>query len=330
LTARICSSTTLSKAFCSLWQAGANATPEARYAHALTKAGQIEDGDLRQQVKAQIKGFKEAEDAQQNALYEEAAKVVETSGFAALTPALRAALSSKQRKGLWDLDDVLAKGKEPQTNYQRFDALMNMSSAELKKTLPSQERVHLNNSDYSRYMRLRQKAESGDERGVRQDKAFELRLTETMKLAGIATGDNKDANQKDNLEKQRLFRSAYQDRVDDFIAKNKREPNGDEQQSLLDSLLLEVTVKGGGKWYGDNDKPLWQVPPQESDKLSLNDSRLTINDVPLSDRRAIIRTLRAKGEEASEWAIVAEYANALERLGIRLIDTPAAKGSADE
>jgi hypothetical protein len=291
-----------------------------KYADGLAKANTIEDPALRKFVQDDLDDRKKASEAQINALYDQAAKVVMSDGFSKIPAQLMNNLPADEVMKLQRMDEHRRKGTEPATDYAKFQGFLTMPIEQLaEKNLEKDVRPYLSNADFNTVRGAWQDAQNGGQT-VQQVAAGKEKVIETtMAMAGIVTGKSKDANTPSNLTKQQQFRSALQERQDSFKAKEGREPNVMETEDLANQLLLKVKLTGGGTLFGDSSaKELWSVRPEELSSAYLDKSSISLDKIPPSDRREIINVLRARGQQASEANIIAAYVNRISGLGVKI------------
>ncbi len=86
---------------------------------------------------------------------------------------------------------------------------------------------------------------------------------------------------------------------------------------MANQLAMKVRLTGGGIFGTDTTKEAWQVEPQDLGKITVS-GNLKLADVPPSDRRQIIETLRANKQDVSEASIIAYYTNRISQLGTKV------------
>lgn len=288
----------------------------ARYSDALSAVEKIADPELRQLTKDRLDDFKKVQDAQQKALYDQAAQLVYDSGFNELPPELIGRLSPDDLVKLRKQDRYKREGTEPVTDYSKLQELISMPPAQLAElSLERDIRPYLNNSDFNRVVTAYTKAANGDTSGHGSLKTEENTLAQVMAMAGIATGNTKEAKTPANLERQQQFRAAYQARKDAIFEATGKWPTVREAQAISQQLLLDVRLAGTGT-FSDDGMKLWEVAPEELSKAYLDRGDLALNDIPPAERLRIVQALRANGQTASEENIVAQYIERISGLGV--------------
>lgn len=289
-----------------------------RYATALTAIQQLPPGEARDAAEARIKDFKEGTEAQQRALYDEAADLVKNGGFAALGPRQIADLSGEDLVKLKNLDKELREGVEPTTQPGKLDELLTMPAEQLAKlSLERDIRPYLSKTDYKTVQSAWKAARQGDGSVKDRARAESQSLDRHMAMAGILTGKSKDALKPGNLQKQDQFKAAYNARRESFLATQGREPSLAEAEELAGQLLLDVRLSDNG-WFGDSQAKLWEVQPEQAEQVYVDESEVTLDTIPVSERASIARELRNNGVAVSEPNIVAAYLNKLSTLGTRI------------
>jgi hypothetical protein len=177
-------------------------------------------------------------------------------------------------------------------------------------------RPYLNNADYKTVKASWEKAVQGDYGDQRATKAENDQLTLTMQQAGILTGDSLKATAPANLKAQEQFRAAYQNQKDAFFQSNGRQPSAKEAGDIANSLLIDVRLRGTGV-FSETSTKLWQVAPEQMQSAYVKAKDLGLKDIPAADRAQIVRTLRNRGEPASEENIVGLYVQGISELGVK-------------
>lgn len=290
-----------------------------KYADGLAAANRIEDPTLRKFVMDDLDDRKKAATAQTNALYDQAANEVMKVGFSKLPAQMLNSLPADEVLKLQRMDEHRRKGTEPTTDYAKLQGFLQMPIEQLaEQNLEKDVRPYLSNNDFNTVRGAWQDAQSGGQ-SVQQVAAGKEKVVSTvMAMAGIVTGTSKAANTPSNLEKQQQFRSALQERQDSFKAKNGREPNVMETEDLANQLLLKVKLTGGGTLFGDSTQTLWETRPEDLSSTYLDKASISLDKIPPSDRREIINVLRARGQQASEANIIAQYVNRISGLGVKI------------
>lgn len=300
-------------------QAAATVPASQKYADGLAKANTITDPLLKKFVMDDLDDRKKAATAQNNALYDQAAKIVLDGGFSKIPAQLINNIPADEVIKLQRMDEHRRKGTEPTTDYGKFQDMLKMPVEQLAAlNLEKDVRPYLSNADFNTVRSVWQKAQNGDETAQKVASGKENTIETTMARAGILIGKNAAALKPDNLKKQQQFRSAMQERQDSFRVKHDREPNIAETEDLANQLLLDVKLTGGGFLFGDSSQKLWEVTPENLANVYISQGTMKIDDVPPTDRREIINTLRASGQQASEANIIAAYQNRISGLGVKI------------
>lgn len=301
-------------------QAAATVPASQKYADGLAAANAITDPQLKKFVMDDLDDRKKAATAQGNALYDQAAKIVLDSGFSKIPAQLMNNIPADELVKLQRMDDYRRKGTEPTTDYGKFQDMLKMPVEQLAAlNLEKDVRPYTSNADFNTVRSAWQKAQNGDETVQKVAAGKDNAIETTMARAGILIGKNAAALKPDNLKKQQQFRSAMQERQDSFRVKHDREPNIAETEDLANQLLLDVKLSGGGVFgWTDSTQKLWETTPEDLANVFVNSGTMKIDDVPPTDRREIINTLRASGQQASEANIIAAYQNRISGLGVKI------------
>lgn len=287
-----------------------------RYASATQQINKINDPKTRKYAQDRIDDLYKAQQIQQKAAYDQAAQVVLDRGYNAVTPQQLDRLTPEDQIKLQKMDDYRRKGTEPKTDYTKLQEFIDMPPAQLVDlSLERDVRPYLNNADFKRVTSMYQKVKQGDLSGQGAVKTEEKQLQQVMAMAGIATGNNKDAKEPKNLAKQEQFRAAYQARKDAIFEATGKQPTSAEAKKIADQLLLDVRLSGTGIFSEDSVK-LWEVTPEKLDKAYVDRGDVKIADIPPQERLRIVQSLRAAGQSASEENIVAAYLERISGLGV--------------
>lgn len=297
-------------------QLGGEQTTARTYADATRQAQKIEDPQLRKYAVDRVDDLYKAQQIEQKAEYEDAAQIVMDQGFNAIPATVLDRLPADDQMKLQKLDDQRRKGLEPETDLNKLQEFVTMPPAKLAElSLERDVRPYLNNTDFKRVVTAYQKAAQGDTSAQGALKAEETSLAQVMAMAGIATGNNKDAKAPKNLAAQQQFRAAYQARKDEIFMATGKEPTAKEAQGIAEQLLLDVRLSGTGI-VSDASRQLWEVAPEELSRAYLDRGDLTISDIPPGERLRIVQAMRASGQSASEENIVAAYIEKISGLGV--------------
>ncbi|MNZ39823.1 lytic murein transglycosylase [compost metagenome] len=309
------------------------------YARGLLAAQALPEGDVKKAAIAELENYKKANDAQQRALFDRAADQLVRGGFNGIDPETLGALGAEDRAKLQKLDEDRRRGVEPKTNYQALEQLLSMPAAQLAElSLARDIRPVLDNSDFNTVRKAWQEAKKGDDTPQKVAKAEEETLSRVMNMAGILTGNSKDALSPKNIEKQQRFRAAYKARIDSALTKVKT-LTLEDRQSLAEQLLMEVRLRVAKpapvrpgldpveqnalaasmnyQFFG-NEQPLWEVPLDKLQDFYLDEGDLEIEQIPAMDRAEIVRVLRENGQPASVPMIKAYYMNRLASFGVNI------------
>jgi len=288
----------------------------ARYAAATQQINKINDPKTRKYAQDRVDDLYKAQQLEQKAAYDQAAQVVLQRGFNAVPPNMLDQLTADDQVKLQKMDEHRRKGTEPKTDYAKLQEFIDMPPAQLEElSLERDVRPYLNNADFKRVTTMYQKVKQGDLSGQGSVKAEERQLRGVMAMAGIKVGNNKDANEPKNLERQEQFRAAYQARKDAIFQATGKQPTATESKQIADQLLLDVRLSGTGLFSEDSLK-LWEVTPEKLDKAYVDKGDIKIADIPAQERLRIVQALRAAGQSASEENIVAAYLERISGLGV--------------
>lgn len=289
-----------------------------KYSEATKQINQINDPDLRKYAQDKLDDFYKAHQIEQKANFELAAQTVLSQGYNAVSPGLLNSIPAEDQVKLQKMDEHRRKGTEPETDYNKLQEFLTMPVDQLAElSLDRDIRPYLNNSDFKRVTTAFQKAVQGDGTEQGAQGAEERALREVMNYAGIVTGQSKAANEQKNLEKQRMFRTAYQARKDAHFQATGKQPTAKEASSIANELLLEVRLQGAGVFGTDSSaRALWEVAPEDLEKAYLDRGDVDVADIPPQERLRIVQALRAQGQPASAANIVAAYVERISGLGV--------------
>jgi soluble lytic murein transglycosylase len=289
-----------------------------KYSEATKQINQINDPDLRKFAQDKLDDFYKAHQIEQKANFELAAQTVLSQGYNAVSPGLLNSIPAEDQVKLQKMDEHRRKGTEPETDYNKLQEFLTMPVDQLAElSLERDIRPYLNNADFKRVTTAFQKAVQGDGTEQGAQGAEERALREVMNYAGIVTGQSKAANEQKNLEKQRMFRTAYQARKDAHFQATGKQPTAKEASSIANELLLEVRLQGAGVFGTDSSaRALWEVAPEDLEKAYLDRGDVDVADIPPQERLRIVQALRAQGQPASAANIVAAYVERISGLGV--------------
>lgn len=284
---------------------GTPAEGSARFAEVRTEIQKMPAGAEKEAALKQLKGYEDAEDAREAALYDQAAEQVKTAGYDSLTPEMIRSLPADSLGKLVTLDKKLREGVPSTTTPGKLDEFLTMPPTKLGGlSLERDIRPFLSDRDYTTVQSAWQAARKGDGSVQGVAKAENENLNFVMNKAEILTGSSEDATKPENLKKQDQFRAAYNARRDAFVSANKREPTLDEARGLAEMLLLDVKLKGVGTLWGDSGIKLWEAQPEDTVYLS---GDMSIDAVPAMERMTIVKELRDNKVQPSEEMIIAAY-----------------------
>jgi len=174
-----------------------------------------------------------------------------------------------------------SEGRSVKTDYKVYDDLMNMPKDQFLGVRISALQDKLSRGDMEklidRQAKLRDPKESG-----------EVASTEQQMGTYVTTLRLKD-------EKKGAFQSAAYNEFNEFKKANKREPNFDERQKILDRLSMQ----NDGGWFGST-KSYFEVPEKERAKF-------VEDTVPKADRDEIIAELKKRGKPVTNATILDLY-----------------------
>lgn len=293
-------------------------TGASKYSAAVNKANQIPDPQLRKFTLDRIDDLHKAQQIEQKASYEEAAKYLDQGGYSAIPSSLLSSLEADDQLKLRRMDDYRRKGQEPTTDYDKLQEFLSMPIEQLADlSLARDVRPYLNNADFNRVSTAYQRAVQGDgstQGGIRSE---ERALQQVMSMAGIQTGDSKAAKQPENLEKQQQFRAAYQARKDAIFEATGKQPTAKEAGQIAQELLMEVRLRGAGVFGTDSrTRQLWEVAPEDLSKSYVDRGDVEVKDIPPQERLRITQALRANGQPLTQANIIGAYLQRLSGLGV--------------
>jgi len=292
-----------------------------RYADGLRVANGIADPELKKMVMDNLDDRKKAAGAQVAADFEQAAEALQQGGYSAVPTELLTRLPPDEVIKLRRMDDYRRKGLEPETDYTKLEEFLAMPTEQLAELgLAKDIQPYLSKADFNVVRTAWTAATQGDQTPQKVAKGREDAIKNAMAMAGIVTGNSKDAMEPKNLQAQQQFRAALDSRKDSFMMANGgKEPTIAETEDLAQQLLLDVKLAGGGTFYGDSRATaLWKVMPEDLAKSYLDKGDVKIDKIPPGDRRQIVNALRATGRQASEANIITEYVNRLSTLGVKI------------
>ncbi len=289
----------------------------SKLAAATSAANQIKDADTRKYALDRIDDLNKADLLKNKAAYEQAANIALDQGYNAIPPQVLTALGADERVKLQALDEHRRKGTEPTTDEGKLREFLAMPGPQFGElSLTRDIRPYLNNADYTTVKNSWEKAVQGDYGDQRATKAENDQLTLVMQQAGILTGTSLKATDPKNLAKQERFRASYQEQKDAFFLANGKQPTAKEASDIANSLLINVRLRGTGV-LSENTSQLWDVAPEQMQNAYLRSKDIGLGDIPAGDRAKIVRTLRSRGEPASQENIIGLYVQGISELGVK-------------
>lgn len=296
-----------------------------RYATALTAVQRLPAGKAREAAEEQIKAFKAANDAQQRAVYEEAADQIKQGGFNNLPQQYLSQLSAEDLGKLKALDKSLREGVEPVTDMAKFEGFLRMPPSKLVElSLERDIRPYLSNADFKTVRGAWQKAQEGDDSFLSVARAEHQMLKDSMIAAGIDVGDTTESRTPENLKSRQKFIAAYQGLKFAFRkkladeGKPVRDPSLEEARTMTELMVLDARLGGTG-WFGSefsaDSRKLWEVAPEQLTDAYISKGDFTIDQIPPLKRQQIIAARRAKSLPSSEELIIADYLNEVSSIG---------------
>lgn len=285
-----------------------------RYATALEAVQAMPAGPVRDAVEAKIKDFKTVADAQDKAVYEQAADVVKNQGIGSLSPEIYRTLSADNLLKLQKLDKNLREGVEPVTVPGKFDEILELPRDKLAGlSLERDVRPYLNNSDYKVAESAVLAARKGDGSVQGMAKAENDLLNETMSLAGVRIGTSEAARKTANIQKQVQFKASYQRMRDSWVKANGKEPSYDEAQQIANQLLIKVKLDG--EW---GDQAVWELTPEQRGKAYVERDDIDIDEISVADREETAAYLAERNIAPTKRTMTAAYADILAARGMRV------------
>lgn len=290
-----------------------------QYANATKRAASIPDPELRDLVMDDLNAKKKQADAEIAGAYDQAAEYVNKGGYQTIPAALLNRLPADEQIKLRKMDGVIQKGEDQRTDQDKYRDFLSMPPEKLAGlSLNKDIAPYLSTTDLKAFRSVYEAAKGGDGAPAKIAKAKEDVIDLTMSRAGIITGKSKDALNPKNIEKQDMFRTNLQSRIDSFTAKTGKEPDVTDVESLAQQLLLEVKLPGGSVFGTASTKELWEIDPEKLSDVFVDKGDLTIENIPREERRQIIMEMRNNGEAATTEGIINNYINRISGQGVKV------------
>ena len=290
-----------------------------QYANALKRADSIPDPELKGYVIDNINAKKKQADAEIAGYYDQASQYVTQGGYQTIPAPLLNNLPADEQMKLRRLDAQIQKGESQRTDQDKYREFISMPPEKLALLdLGKDVAPYLSTTDLKSFRTVYEAAKKGDGAPQNIAKAKEDVIDLTMSRAGIITGKSKDALNPKNIEKQDMFRTNLQSRIDSYTARNGKEPDVTEVESLAQQLLLEVKLPGGGVFGSTTTKELWEINPEKLSDVYVDKGNLTIENIPSDERRQIIMEMRNNGEAATVEGIINNYINRISGQGVKV------------
>lgn len=277
------------------------------------------DPELRKFALDSLDDLKKADDLDAKATFEEAAAIVLDSGFNTVPAQVLANIPATEQAKLIRLDDLRRKGQEPETDDKKLQEFITMPTAQLAElSIDRDIRPYLNKTDFNRVLSAYQSAQKGD--GTTQAaQAAEYKSVQTvMASAGILLGTSKDAQSPANLQKRKQFESSYNQLRDAFVQKNKADPTPAEAQAIAEQLEINIRLSGSGRFFGDDQMPVWSVPAEKRGSIYVDPDDVDIEELSPNERQRAYDLLNANGTPVSKQTMTEAYLQILEARGLKV------------
>jgi len=300
-------------------QMGGDVPAARRYADATKQVNKIGDERLRKYAQDKLDDLKKAQDLEDKASYEEAAKVVMDQGFNALPAQELDALSADDQAKLIRMDTLRRKGIAPETDDKKLQEFITMPTAQLAElSIERDIRPYLNPTDFTRVLGAYQKAQKGDSTTQAAQAAEYKSVQSVMGLAGILTGTSKDAQSEKNRMARAQFENSYNQLRDAFVEKNKADPTPQEAQKIAEQLLVEVRMSGTGL-FSEDLIPAWQVKAGQSRSAFVDPEDIDVDELTPNERQRAVERLGAMGvQQVNDETIAEAYLQILEARGLKV------------
>lgn len=277
------------------------------------------DPELRKFALDSLDDLKKADDLDAKATFEEAAGIVLSTGFNTVPPQVLANIPATEQAKLIRLDDLRRKGQEPETDDAKLQEFITMPTAQLAElSIDRDIRPYLNKTDFNRVLSAYQAAQKGD--GTTQAaQAAEYKSVQTvMASAGILLGTSKDAQSPANLQKRKQFENSYNQLRDAFVQKNKADPTPAEAQAIAEQLEINIRLSGSGRFFGDDQMPVWSVPAEKRGSIYVDPDDVDIEELSPNERQRAYDLLNANGTPVSKQTMTEAYLQILEARGLKV------------
>lgn len=290
-----------------------------KYADALNAINKIADPELRDLTRDRLDDFKKAQKAEQDAIYDEAAQMVNDQGFNQLPANLVSQLQPDDLGKLRKLDRQIREGSEPVTDDAKFEEFLSMPPAKLAElSLAKDIRPYLDNAAYTKVTKAWEGARKGDSTTQAAAAAENNAVKSVMGLAGIKFGTSKDAQSEQNTKNRGQFEFAFNQLRSAFVQKNQAEPTPEEAKKMAEQLLVQVRMSGDN-WFGDDKIPAWQIRAGESADAYVKPSDIDIDELTPNERKQAVDYLRANGvQQVDDTTLTEAYMQILQARGLRV------------
>lgn len=279
----------------------------------------VEDQKLKKFTLDSLDDLKKADDLDAKATFEEAAAIVLDSGFNTVPAQVLANIPATEQAKLIRLDDLRRKGQEPETDDAKLQEFITMPTAQLAElSIDRDIRPYLNKTDFNRVLSAYQSAQKGD--GTTQAaQAAEYKSVQTvMASAGILLGTSKDAQSPANLQKRKQFENSYNQLRNAFVQKNKADPTPAEAQAIAEQLEINIRLSGTGRFFGDDQMPVWSVPAEKRGSIYVDPDDVDIEELSPNERQRAYDLLNANGTPVSKQTMTEAYLQILEARGLKV------------
>jgi hypothetical protein len=276
------------------------------------KVRAIQDPKLRDAVEQRVEHNAAIEEREEREANEQrltdAYNLVDQKGTVNAIPAAHwAQLPGSARSALRSYAEHLAKGEPVKTDLPTYYALMEQASTDPTTFLGQNllnYRHKLDETEFKQMAALQASLRKGDRKaaddaldGFRTNQQI---VDDTLRLAGIDTGDSKDAKENGDVERVARFRRTLDDRVQALQRLSGKKATNADVQQIADDLLKTVTIEKGS-WTNivPGGAPFYDVAKRLVD--------LTPADVPAGDRAQIEQALRRRGRPVNDAAVLNLY-----------------------
>lgn len=280
----------------------------------LDEARKIDDPKLRDETVRRVKQRNEEQRAaqrqQDESDYRQVSELAKEAEFPdQIPPNQWNKLSISQQDRLSNHMRNRRRGMTPPKNSQKYYDHMTLASAHPEKFMQKnllEDQDSIDSGQMSQLIKMQTSMRKGGGKSG-ELKGFE---TKSQVLDGLMSEMDIDAKAKKGSDREatQKFRQALDDRVLEFEAQNKRQPNNAEIRKLGQDLQLEVVTDRG--IFFDSKKRIFELEPGDTPEVSFE-------DIPAAEIAKAREAIKRRGVEPTDSQVLQLYSTKIRRIRSR-------------